>query len=422
MLYVTVPHAKLFELRLDLFDPLPLSSLKTLIQRAPCILTLRSTSHGGKSTLPLQERHAYLRSLQALHPAYLDLEYPDDLPLAQGDNILLSYHNLKETPPDLEGLYAALRQTPAALYKIAVASHSILDTFRLLLMKRDPNLIAISLGDLGSISRILSPVIGNPWTYAPLSNPTLGQLPLSTLVKQYRLSSLSPRSALYGLIGNPVSQSISDLTHNAYFESRGIDAVYVKMALSPQELPLFLQYAKGLPFQGLSVTAPLKEVILPHLDEIDPEAQAIGAVNTLLRRQSQWIGYNTDGKGALNAIERHRPVKGEPLLLIGNGGAAKAIGFEAHKRGAHVHVLARTPKPLPFPTQEITHPTIVINATASDNPTISLPKNALILDVHTLPKITPFLQTALNQGNRVIYGYEMFLEQALLQFALWASR
>lgn len=99
--------------------------------------------------------------------------------------------------------------------------------------------------------------------------------------------------------------------------------------MTKRELPEGLSLLKQLGFRGLSVTMPLKESILPFLDALDPEARSIGAVNTLVLENNQWVGFNTDGKGALNALGN---VVGQRIALVGTGGAAKAIAYEAHKR------------------------------------------------------------------------------------------
>src|SRR5208282_2904989 len=100
-----------------------------------------------------------------------------------------------------------------------------------------------------------------------------------------------------------VDKSISDTTHNAAFQERSAHAIYVKMRVTAEELPTTLPLLKQLGFQGLSVTMPLKEAVLPLLESIDAEARAIGAVNTLLATETGWRGFNTDGKGALTAME-----------------------------------------------------------------------------------------------------------------------
>ena len=201
------------------------------------------------------------------------------------------------------------------------------------------NVIAISMGTHGQISRILAPIFRNPITYASLAEELQsapGQLSAELLLNRYHYASLRPHTSLYGLIGDPIDKSISDATHNALFHHLGLNAVYVKMVVKAEELPEFFHFAKQLPFKGLSVTMPLKESVLPHLDHIDSKARNIRAVNTLVFDEGMISGFNTDGIGALNAIEQVKPVKNQRVVLLGAGGSAKAIADEAHQPGAQL--------------------------------------------------------------------------------------
>ena len=168
-----------------------------------------------------------------------------------------------------------------------------------------------------------------------------GQLTVKELIENYDYPQLTPATQLYGLIGDPVEQSIGDLTHNALMQTLEIDAVYVKMHVRAQELKEAILNLKSLSFKGLSVTTPHKETILKYLDFLDPEAQEIGAVNTIILKDAKAFGYNTDGIGALSAIEKYFPVHYKTIVILGAGGAARAIAYEAKKRGARVILLNR---------------------------------------------------------------------------------
>lgn len=445
-----VAYADLVELRLDCFQSLDLASLKILRSHfsIPMIFTLRSQIQGETYTQSEEQRLANIRHLIELKPEYLDLEthistcfieevssqYPEI-------KLVLSYHNFIETPEDLEGIYQEMKKIPACFYKIAVTAKNCLDALRLVCWakKSDDRLVAISMGYHGQVSRILGPLMKCPITYAALEEnqkSAPGQLSATTLIERYHHRSLNPHTALYGLIGDPVDQSISDETHNSLITACGIDAVYVKIQVNPSELSDFLQLAKQLPFQGLSVTMPLKEQILPFLDDIDPQALAIGAANTLLFKNGKISGFNTDGIGALNAIENEYEVNGKRIVIVGAGGATKAIAYEAHRRGGLVTILNRderkafqvaknlhcTGKGLDFmATCAETGYDILINCTPSPMPIASeciLPQ-AIVMDITTKPKETAFLQIAMEKGCPIIYGYRMFIEQALGQFNLW---
>ena len=287
-----------------------------------------------------------IRLLAALHPEYLDLE--DEVPaeyisdiksLHPRIKIILSHHDFEQTPFSLDEIYQGMKQKKADLYKMAFMAKNGCDSLRLLSWagKVQEPLIAISMGEYGQLGRIVGPLFDRPITYASVDDETAsapGQLTVSVLNDRYHYKKLNPQSGLYGLIGFPVSGSVSDVTHNAVYDRFHLNAVYVKMPVQPQEIREFLEEARKLPFKGLSVTMPLKEVVIPCLDACDPMAKEIGAVNTLVFNEGKITGYNTDGMGALNAIENKMPVRGKRMVLLGAGGAAKAIAFEANRRGA----------------------------------------------------------------------------------------
>lgn len=445
-------YADLVELRLDYFKSLDLTALKKLRSHfsIPMIFTLRSQIQGGNYTQPEENRLADIRRLIELKPEYVDLEshvsarFIEEISFQSPETkIILSYHNFTETPEDLEGIYQEMQKIPACFYKIAVTAGNCLDALRLICWAKtsDDTLIAISMGPYGQVSRILGPMIGCPITYASLDEhqeSAPGQLSANTLIKKYHHRSLNLDTALYGLIGNPVDQSISDETHNSLFAAHNLNAVYVKIQVNPVELSDFLQLAKQLPFHGLSVTMPLKEHILPFLDDIDPQARDIGAVNTLLFQEDRILGFNTDGIGALNAIEKEYPIKDKRIVIIGAGGAAKAIAYEALRRGGLVAIVNRdadkalqmaqllqcTGKGLDYMANcAESGYDLLINCTPVPQPIDSdyiLPQ-AIVMDITTKPKETAFLKLAQEKGCSIIYGYQMFTEQAVGQFDLWLN-
>jgi len=443
-------YADLVELRLDCFTLLDLAALKILLSHfsIPMIFTLRSQIQGGNYAKCEESRLADIRRLVTLRPEYLDLEShvsPGFIEEISSQfpqiKLIVSYHHFTETPEDLEAIYQEMQKIPAFFYKIAVAAKNCLDALRLICWakKSDHQLIAISMGSHGQVSRILGPMIGCPITYAALEEDQKsapGQLSAKTLIERYHHHSINPHTALYGLIGDPVSQSISDETHNHLIAACGLDAVYVKIQVSPSELSDFLKFAKQLPFYGLSVTMPLKEQILPFLDGIDSQALDIGAVNTLLFEEGKVFGFNTDGMGALNAIEKEHPVKGKRIVIIGAGGASKAVAYEAHRRGALVTIVNRDEEKALKTAQRFrcigkgldemaacaeAGYDILINCTPVALPIASddiLPQ-AVVMSIMTKPKETALIKLAMEKGCPIVYGYQMFLEQALGQFHLW---
>ncbi len=445
--------ADLVELRLDCFSALKMDALNTLRSQfsIPMIFTLRSQSHGGNYDRSEEERLTAILSLMELEPEYFDLENHVTSSIIDTISsrfpeirLILSYHNFNETPADLEKIYQEMKKAPAFFYKIAMYANNCLDAMRLICWAKqeDDRLIAISMGPHGQISRILGPLIKSPITYAALEEDqqtVSGQLSVKSLIERYHYRCLNPSTTIYGLIGDPVHQSISDETHNHLMEVCHLNSVYLKIKVKPGELKVFLEFAKQLPFHGLSVTMPLKEHILPFLDEIDSKAAAIGAVNTLLFDNGKIFGFNTDCSGALNAIEKDYTVKGKKIMIIGAGGAAKAIAYEAQRRGGLVTIVSRNAKKALEAARGMNCKSygldnieassearydIIINCTPVCPPiafTYILPQT-IVMDITTKPKETLFLQHAKEKGCRVIYGYQMFIEQALGQFKLWSRQ
>jgi len=427
--------ADIIEFRLDLFgDPEDIRKVRKECSK-PIILTLRPRDQGGAFTGSEEERLAMVHSFLDLEPDYVDLEYtvPEQV-LPPKVKLIRSYHNFENTPEDLDSILAMLCEIPASLYKIATTAGSTLDALRLLVFakKTDRPITVMAMGKKGECTRILGPVVGCPITYASLDeqNQTApGQIPARELLNLYHYHQMNPSTKLYGLIGDPVEQSIGHKAHNAYMND--LQAVYVKLHILPEELEPFFRLAVDLGFRGLSVTIPHKETVIPILDEIDPLAKRIGAVNTLKIEEGSISGFNTDARGALEALEAMTPVSGKHLVLLGAGGACRAIAYEAKRRGASVLILNRTPSRAAALAEELSCDwgglediekspyDIIINSTANGNP---IPSHAFIpsttaMDIAIQP--TEFLRAAQSAGCQTVYGNEMYVRQALEQTKIW---
>lgn len=339
--------------------------------------------------------------------------------LSNGQTLSI-YHNFEDTPKDLGKVLASLPS--ADLYKIATMAKNTTDSLRMLaFVKNHKNVAGMCMGEFGQITRILAPVFGSPLTYAAIGKAAApGQMQAEELVNTYRFHRLSPKTKIYGLIGNPVSQSQSHLTHNAFFDANQIDAVYVKMELQEEELPHFFTLAKALGFSGVSVTRPFKEKVQPFVDVVEKEAEEIGAINTITFRDGKIYGANTDGIGALDALEEKVKAANQRMVILGAGGASKAIEYEAKKRGARVAILSRRFGNL----SEIPPYDVIINTTPVPDP---IPKeklqpNKLVMDITGGHKDSEWMVYAKQIGCEVIDGKAMFDKQALWQFAHWGIR
>jgi 3-dehydroquinate dehydratase/shikimate dehydrogenase len=316
-------------------------------------------------------------------------------------------------------------------YKIAMIADSTNDALKMLLfMKNHPKVSMICMGEAGKFARILGVILGNLIDFASLNaqdETAPGQWSVKELVDIYHYPKLNQQTAIYGLIGDPVAQSPGDLHHNAVFRKRGVNAVYVKMRVRREELTLFMSLIQEIGIRGLSVTIPLKEAILPFAHEID---QPIGALNTLLFEEGKIRGINTDGAGALDAIEKKGSIYGKKVVLLGAGGAARSIAFEARARGAEVMIFNRTlarAKKLASETgckaleQMPDRYDLLINCSSDPMPIDpqKIRAETTVMDIVYHPKETLLLKEALLKKCQVIYGEEMFLNQAERQTIFW---
>lgn len=433
-----VKNSDMIELRFDLYESLSKEQIQALRSQFsfPMLFTFRNLKTDD-----------ILNEFIELFPEYIDLEY--NVPketfknvrrISSSTKIISSFHDYKTIPENLDYLYEEMQGEDADYYKIAVSVDSSLETFKFLKWAYEKDkLIPVCMGEGGKPSRILANIIGSPITYASLDEfhvVAKGQISAVDLKKKYNFYSLNQKTKIYALLGCPVDQSLSDYTHNQVIKDLGLEAVYIKVPTQLLELNELIEVIRELPFFGLSITMPLKEKILSCLDEIDEEAHIIGAVNTLVIKEGKIKGYNTDGIGALDALERHGSVKGKKIVILGAGGAAKAIAFEAKKRGAFVWILNRT---LERARDLAMHLTlnfsglekiseifeegydILINTTPNPMPidVKDLLPGSIVMDIKTRPKETKLLKEAKKMGCLVVYGEEMFIAQAFYQFFYW---
>jgi 3-dehydroquinate dehydratase/shikimate dehydrogenase len=266
-----------------------------------------------------------------------------------------------------------------------------------------------------------------------------GQVTASGLTKIYRAGMLDQRTRIFGVIGFPLGQSKGVFLHNALFRSSKSNSVYCRFPV--KNLALFMKKLAPM-LEGFSVTLPHKVEIMKYLQEVDPEAGAIGAVNTVVRTPHGLRGTNTDGAGALDALEHHGPVDGKKMLIFGAGGAARAVAFSAKQRGADVTVAGRTDSRarklaadlnVGFTAYKHLNKVpcdIFVNATpVGMTPEIGrtpVPKSLLtgkmVFDVVYNPPVTRLLKEAREAGSVVVPGTEMYCRQAAKQSELYSGK
>lgn len=434
--------AECIEFRIDLMEKQDLEHLSKLKSAAklPVIFTIRNRAHGGAFKGNEREREEKFLELMTLEPDYVDLEW--DAPFNLEGKVIISYHNFEETPEDLEAILEKMRSKRGVIYKLATYANSSIDSLKMLtLVQKEKDVAGMCMGEKGAITRILGPIVDSPLTYSHLGKETApGQVNCHELQSLYNFDHLNRSTKIYALIGDPIQYSIGHLVHNHQFQKAKVDAVYVKIALQNPELTLFFQLIRSLPFEGISVTMPLKEKVGAFLDVIDPETKKMGAINTLLKNEGKWFGLNTDGKGALDALEKKGKVAGKVTLILGAGGAAKAIAYETTNRGGKVVIANRTLEKgkrlaeqvggsaISFDEIEVCPYDFVINTTfvgmgekVGDTPLPAkmIREKSVALDVIIHPKQTRFLELIQEKKGKVAYGGEMFALQALGQLRAW---
>ena len=251
---------------------------------------------------------------------------------------------------------------------------------------------------------------------------------------------IDQHTGLYGVIGNPVRHSLSPALHNAAFSATGLNAVY--LAFETGDIEECLKGIRALGIKGASITIPFKTTVMPFLDEIDPLAKRIGAVNTIVNDSGRLKGYNTDALGALKALEENVKLAGMTCLIIGAGGAARAIGFMLKEQDVAVSIVNRSRKRgealaaslgCPFvPLDEIsgTKGGLLVQTTSvgmyPDIDQCPVPENILengmvVMDIVYLPAETRLLNLARDRGCVIISGVDMFINQGAEQFRLWTD-
>jgi 3-dehydroquinate dehydratase/shikimate dehydrogenase len=464
-------NADLIELRLDGLQPQELrdvsTKLKNLINSIsrPVILTLRSSEEGGYRPLTKTQRQTFWQEYVESNAALFDIELDlvTELTNSDGDDqpdwsrVICSRHYFHEAPNQLEDVYEQMAFTPARILKLAINANDIVDCIDLfkLLERADReqrDLIAIAMGDAGVITRILGPSRGSFLTYgaAEVEKGTApGQILASELRAVYRIDKIDRDTVVTGLVGLPVVHSVSPHMHNAAFQASGLNGVY--LPLEVHDLDGFFRrmvVARTREFEwnlrGLSITAPHKVGVMKFLDWMDPVAQEIGAVNTIVLQDERLLGYNTDADGFIEPLtQRIGSLSGVRAAVIGAGGAASAAVFALQQHNVDVRLFARSPanaetisRRFNISCESLGNVSfggndIVINATplgsigekVNETPATAqqLRGSRLVYDLVYNPIETRFMREGNEAGCDVLGGLEMLVAQARRQFKLMTN-
>src|SRR5580700_72439 len=418
--------------------------------RAVLIATCRRRMAGGKFRGTIAKQLVHLASALRSGCAWYDLEIacsvqcpPEllDVLLGEGRRIA-SAHFFRRSPKNLQRVVADLGRGKPDAIKVAVQCDSLgrsLEVLRLARGRR--NVTAVPMGDVALPARVLALREGSALAYAPVQNATaIGQVTLDAMKHLYRADRLRRKTRVYAVIGDPIGHSLSPVLQNAGFQARKMDAVFLPFMV--RELADFLCSVEPLGIAGFSVTLPHKQSILRHLDDCDPMAAAIGAVNTVVvRGGGKLYGYNTDYVGVLRALERRIPLRGSRTLIFGAGGAARAVAFALAESGAVVCICGRRMKQAKALArlvggEAVERPRLrreffdaIVNATPvgmyphSDRAPLRAEELncRLVFDLIYRPRSTKLLQIAAHRGIETASGVEMFVAQGTAQWEIWTG-
>jgi len=299
------------------------------------------------------------------------------------------------------------------------------------------------MGEAGLPARILALREGSALAYAPVAAATApGQVSLDDMKHLYRAHALTRRTGVYGVVGEPVGHSLSPLLHNTGFVARHMDAVYLPFLV--HKLPDFLAAIPEFRVRGFSVTHPHKQAILKYLQECDPLAAEIGAVNTVLvRRSGALFGCNTDYLGVLRALEKKLRIKGSRVLIYGAGGAARAAAFALARSGAnrrHLRAPRKSRKRTrarlrwrgcapPCSAHRVfrrhfeRHPQSGCIRTSAFPPLAASELHCrVVMDMINRPQRTQLLKMAAPKGIATLPGIEMLIAQGVAQWEIWFGK
>ncbi|OJW17755.1 MAG: shikimate dehydrogenase [Planctomycetales bacterium 71-10] len=454
--------ADLVELRIDCLRREP--DLKRILKDrfTPLVFTIRRGADGGMWRGDEEKRRAILREAIALGVDYVDLEddVAGEIRRFGKTKRIVSHHNLKKTPDDLDEVVARCNEKDPDVVKVAAMAGSIADASRILKLGQGSKFptITIAMGELGRFTRALNAKYGAPFSYAGF-NPervfAAGMPLLSELKKDYLYDQIDADTEVYGVIGDPIGHSLSPAIHNAAFRSLGLNKVLVPFQVPKGGLEGFFRDLAWIGIKGCSVTIPHKEDLIPLLQHKENAVERVGSCNTVaIDAEGVRTGYNTDYRAAMDSLEAvmgrsddpdaPSPVIDKQVLILGAGGVARSIAFGLARRGAAVTIVNRHEERAAQLAEEVgcrsanwgARATIladvIVNCTpvgmhpnVDDTP---LPPAAfqrsgtVVFDTIYHPENTMMLKLARERGCTTLTGVDMFLRQAALQFKIYTGQ
>lgn len=466
------PLADVVELRLDRIGNPGEEQLAAFVKQLgkPVIVTLHGDEAFGDFRGDVDERLDILHSAARAGVTFVDCDYRLSLDLGEMEgkcHRIVSRHELEGTPDDLEGALEEVRDQlyEGDLIKFVGHASDAVEGLRLLNFVRQVGggLIGFSSGEAGSFTRVLAPIYGSPFTYAapaeipgePLPEPTApGQLRVNDLRGLYPPGGLSPETAIFAVCGDRARASWSPRVHGMGYKAAQLDAIYV--AFECTDFAALMEQATDENLRGLSITAPFKEVAVGFAHTRDAFTETAGACNTLVRDPRGWRAANTDGPAIRNvmtqAFAQHARKSGTPAgldrartLVLGAGGAARAVGTVVRQAGGELVCAARRieaarelcrsvggGQAIEWSAIELCEYDVLVNTTpvgsfardaGSELPITdaALRPGTLVLDAVYRPVKTPLLAAAVAKGCTAVPGAEWFVRQAAAQFQLFTQ-
>ena len=448
--------ADLVELRVDFIRrPVALKRLLNASQ-CPAIIACRRPKDGGKWRHSEQDRIMLLRTAIAEGADYVDIE--EDI-AAQVNRFgdckrIISYHNFVETPPDLEKIYERVKKLDPDIIKIATTANHPSDNTRVLKLCQQSEFptVAFCMGDIGMPSRVLCKRMGSPFTYASFHSERRlapGQLSQKEMLEKFHFDKIDENTEVLGVIADPVAHSLSPTVHNANIRKLGLNMVYLPFRVPREDLDSFIADSGALGIKGLSVTIPHKENVLRSINALDEDVAGIRAANTLVFKNSEVYGFNTDCRAAMRSLahldgraEEAKPFQGRRALVLGYGGVAKALTFGLLKGGAEVIITGRNIRKAEqlashfgcqcadWVARHSARFDYLINGTPcgmfpdmDETPfeADALREEHIVFDTIYNPEQTLLVKRAREAHCRVITGVDMFVHQAAMQFKLFTG-
>jgi len=447
------------ELRLDAVADLDAEQVRRLCaaRNRPIIVTNRAEREGGLRSQPEDERLETLRIAAACGADYVDVELDASAALGAlpGRTArIVSHHDFGATPGDLDAWVDRLRDAGADIAKLAVTARSFADAPAVLRLLRrraaEAPLIALAMGEAGVATRILAGKFGGFLTFASAAaghETAPGQIGVQDMLGMYRFADIGPETEVYGVAANPVAHSLSPAIHNAAFAAVRRNAVY--LPLKVDDCAALLDDMTPLGLFGLSVTIPHKATMCALMDEVDEISARVGVINTVRLSGGRRSGCNTDVAAAVGGIASAAAragiadLRGRSVLLVGAGGAGRAIAWGLHAEGVVLTIANRTATRAVALADELgvescpladiagLRPDILVNATSrgmwpdvddSPVPRELLRNGMVVFDSVYNPAETRLLREAAEAGCITASGLEWFAAQAAAQFEYWTGR